>query len=175
MRRARYTPDRTVQGEIDILVRLGFTYLGTNSAGHHLLEHPAHGRLRPMSSTPRNAMTWRTAHRCEVARLMGLSLWQYERLIAGQSITRTRPKRRRPRNAGRGKRRSVALLAAAPPAPPVTPLTFEPNPGSAEAVRHGCQCPVFKNRKGVGLEGRDGIFEVLVGCPVHEPQAQEAA
>lgn len=101
MIRRKTTPDKTVREEINLLLKLGFKYLGTNSAGHHLMEHPEYGRLRPMSSTPRNASRWRVTHRREVARLMGLTLWQWERLIVGQPLTRSdRPSRTSRRQRG---------------------------------------------------------------------------
>lgn len=108
---ARRTPDRTVRDEMAILERLGFRYLGMNAAGHHIFEHPEHGRLRPMSSTPRNAMSWRRRHRTEVAALLGLNLFQFQRLIAGQPLQR----RARPSRGRRvvARRRPLSLVTAA--------------------------------------------------------------
>jgi len=121
-RLARISPDRTVREEAAILARLGFRYLGSNAGGHHLFEHPRYGALRPMSSTPRNPRTWRTAHRREVAALMGLNLFQLNRLIAGQPLQQ-RPRSRRSRRLRRGVQRSVVALmhrpADAKPAPVV--------------------------------------------------------
>lgn len=178
MRRRKFTPNRTVQGEIEILLDLGFTYDGTNSSGHHLLSHPVHGEVQPMSSTPRNDHAWRRRHRAEIASLMGLNLWKFERLIAGQSLERTGPKRRR--RQPRAAKRPVSLLcavavAAADPSECLAPVPDRALPGSAEAVAAGCWCPVFENRKGLGLEGRDGVFAYVVGCPVHQDESREAA
>lgn len=115
---SRRTPDRTVREEMAILERLGFRYLGMNAAGHHLFEHPEHGRLRPMSSTPKNQFTWRIRHRGEVATLLGLTLFQFERLIAGQPL-RQRPRVSRPRYRRPRQRRPLSLVtAAAEPAKP---------------------------------------------------------
>lgn len=117
--RARLSPDRTVREEITILQRLGFEYLGTNAGGHLLFEHPVHGVLRPMSCTPRNPMTWRRAHRVEVARLMGMNLWQFERLLAGQAPTkRRRAKGKRPRSR---KQPVAAVIARAEREAPASP------------------------------------------------------
>lgn len=172
----KLTPDRTVQEEIRIMVRLGFTYQRTNGAGHHVFEHPRYGEKR-MSSTPGRPTSWRRRHREYLAELMGLTSWQLERLIAGQSLTRRTAKRKRSTKVDRRRKQPVSLLTAAVPAaraiPPV-PVRV-PNPGSAEAVTAGCRCPVFENRKGLGLEGRDGIYAYVLGCPVHSDHREEAA
>ena len=39
-----------------------------------------------------------------------------------------------------------------------------PNPGSAEAVKRGCQCPVLDNHHGKGV---NGMFWVTEDCPLH--------
>ena len=47
----------------------------------------------------------------------------------------------------------------------------KPNPGSKEAVRQGCRCPVFDNDhgKGCGYSDSDGkpVFWYSPVCPVH--------
>ncbi|MAH48459.1 hypothetical protein CMI37_21720 [Candidatus Pacearchaeota archaeon] len=45
-----------------------------------------------------------------------------------------------------------------------------PNPGSDEALRLGCLCPVLDNNHGAGL---DGLFIYAVGCPVHDAREEE--
>lgn len=52
-----------------------------------------------------------------------------------------------------------------------------PNPGSDEARRMGCQCPVIDNGHGRGWMGGiknkvtgETIFIYSVGCPVHYPR-----
>ena len=53
-----------------------------------------------------------------------------------------------------------------------------PNPGSDEAVRQGCTCPVLDNSHGrgarVSTEG-EVLFWFTSGCPVHSvtPEAKE--
>lgn len=47
-----------------------------------------------------------------------------------------------------------------------------PNPGSPEAVRQGCKCPVIDNGHGAGYMGQhmpDGtpVFVFNVECPLH--------
>ena len=45
-----------------------------------------------------------------------------------------------------------------------------PNPGSPEAVKEGCTCPVEKNRNGDGfMLHSDGqaIFVIELSCPIH--------
>lgn len=46
------------------------------------------------------------------------------------------------------------------------------NPGSPEAVKNGCTCPVLDNSHGkgyMGQVGRDGkpIFIISATCPIH--------
>lgn len=121
---------------------------------------------------------------------MGLTLWQLERLIAGQSLKRTGPRRKRP---GRpeGKRRSpVSLLTAAGSVDgaavvsradgsadqvrlvPMSQAGCVP-PGSATARARGCSCPADANNHGRGRDyvRADGTVRVGVvvshDCPVH--------
>lgn len=45
-----------------------------------------------------------------------------------------------------------------------------PNPGSAEAVKRGCKCPVIDNHHGKGVPyGKDGAprFWISERCPLH--------
>lgn len=44
-----------------------------------------------------------------------------------------------------------------------------PNPGSAEAIRMGCKCPVFDNHYGEGFETATGdrVFWISEECPLH--------
>ena len=46
-----------------------------------------------------------------------------------------------------------------------------PNPGSDEAIKQGCTCPVLDNGHGVGcgIEDADGLpaFWVTANCPLH--------
>ena len=43
----------------------------------------------------------------------------------------------------------------------------EPNPGSDEAIRQGCICPVLDNRHGKGaFDFGDGNFWITEGCPL---------
>lgn len=41
------------------------------------------------------------------------------------------------------------------------------NPGSDEAVKAGCLCPVMDNGHGKGAWGRDGTFWINGDCPLH--------
>lgn len=63
-----------------------------------------------------------------------------------------------------------------PMAPPTTPLDVlpwdrsVPNPGSPDAVRRGCTCPIEDNQHGLGSDPAFGDgFEVAVNCPLHGP------
>jgi hypothetical protein len=44
-----------------------------------------------------------------------------------------------------------------------------PNPGTGDAVRIGCTCPVIDNHHGAGYRGQAGLFVYMAGCPVHLP------
>jgi hypothetical protein len=45
--------------------------------------------------------------------------------------------------------------------------TTTPNPGSDEAVKAGCTCPVMDNNHGAGCGWGKGKFWRNVGCPIH--------
>jgi hypothetical protein len=49
-----------------------------------------------------------------------------------------------------------------------------PNPGSDEAIKMGCKCPVLDNCHGKGyLVPGSGSFCVSEACPIHGKQGQE--
>lgn len=41
-----------------------------------------------------------------------------------------------------------------------------PNPGSDDAVRDGCTCPILDNNRGRGR--KDGTFWITEHCPLHD-------
>lgn len=43
----------------------------------------------------------------------------------------------------------------------------EPSPGSLEAVKKGCLCPILDNHHGKGYKGIEGIFIYNGNCPLH--------
>ena len=46
-----------------------------------------------------------------------------------------------------------------------------PNPGSPEAVKAGCKCPVLDNGHGKGgVWGIEGAYWINVCCPLHGDQ-----
>lgn len=47
--------------------------------------------------------------------------------------------------------------------------TDTPNPGSDEAIKQGCKCPVLDNNHGRGIAGFDGdvMFWYNGNCPLH--------
>ena len=48
------------------------------------------------------------------------------------------------------------------------------NPGSQEARKQGCNCPVMDNHYGMGrLVGAERVFVTNQGCPVHDPDDVE--
>lgn len=46
--------------------------------------------------------------------------------------------------------------------------TMTPNPGSVDAIRLGCLCPVIDNHYGQGMPYPDGPrFWISENCPIH--------
>jgi len=43
----------------------------------------------------------------------------------------------------------------------------KPNPGSEEARKQGCICPVMDNEHGAGYLGNPDMFVKIEGCPIH--------
>lgn len=43
----------------------------------------------------------------------------------------------------------------------------KPNPGSDEAKKMGCICPVMDNAHGKGWMGQEGVYWINRKCPVH--------
>lgn len=43
----------------------------------------------------------------------------------------------------------------------------KPNPGSDEAIRQGCQCPIYDNARGRGYMGVAGVFVFDARCQLH--------
>ena len=42
------------------------------------------------------------------------------------------------------------------------------NPGSDEAIKQGCTCPVMDNARGRGIMGGEELgFWITAGCPLH--------
>lgn len=87
----RLSSRKEVREETDLLRRLGFVFTGPDSSGHFCFEHEDYGEIT-VASTP-SSRFWRKRQRHRLARLMGLSRWQLERVIAGQSIEKTRTQR----------------------------------------------------------------------------------
>jgi len=57
----------------------------------------------------------------------------------------------------------------------------KPNPGSDEAIKQGCVCPVLDNAHGRGWMGgvKDPdtggvVFVYRVDCPLHKPEIKKA-
>jgi hypothetical protein len=48
-------------------------------------------------------------------------------------------------------------------------IVRRPNPGSDEALKQGCKCPVMDNGYGRGYMGQPNQFIQVHGCPVHGP------
>lgn len=47
---------------------------------------------------------------------------------------------------------------------------MKPNPGSKEAQKQGCICPVIDNHYGKGFDmgESDPSFWIVAGCPLHD-------
>lgn len=41
------------------------------------------------------------------------------------------------------------------------------NPGSDEAIKRGCKCPVMDNARGRGYMGMEGVYVMNESCPIH--------
>lgn len=56
-------------------------------------------------------------------------------------------------------------------------MTKTLNPGSDEAVKLGCICPIVDNAHGKGYIPATATepagFIISLGCPVHDPEPQE--
>lgn len=50
---------------------------------------------------------------------------------------------------------------------PPSDKTTKPNPGTDEAIKAGCKCPVIDNGRGRGWMGQPGVFVFSGDCPVH--------
>lgn len=48
------------------------------------------------------------------------------------------------------------------------PETPRLNPGSPEAIRSGCRCPVMDNNHGRGWMGLSELFVYSYNCPLHK-------
>jgi hypothetical protein len=46
-------------------------------------------------------------------------------------------------------------------------LTEIPYPGSANALKQGCICPVMDNCHGQGINGKGTLFWMNADCPLH--------
>lgn len=47
------------------------------------------------------------------------------------------------------------------------------NPGSDEAIKAGCTCPVLDNSHGKGYYMQEGIFVMVANCPIHGLEAKK--
>jgi len=45
-----------------------------------------------------------------------------------------------------------------------------PNPGSPEAYKEGCTCPILDNAHGDGYMGMPGVFVFSEGCSLHSKE-----
>ena len=53
------------------------------------------------------------------------------------------------------------------------PRDDELPPGSDEAIKAGCSCPVLDNAHGRGYMGVAGTYVYSCGCPLHWPAAED--
>lgn len=126
---------------------------------------------------------------------MGLTLWQFERLIAGQPLKRIGPRRKRVGLSEAKRRSPVSLLTDVDGAAvvsradgsadqarlvPISQAGCVP-PGSPTARARGCSCPADANNHGRGRDYVRADGTVRVGavvshdCPVHAIAAGVAA
>jgi hypothetical protein len=52
-------------------------------------------------------------------------------------------------------------------------MTDAPTPGSTEAVKQGCKCPVIDNRYGRGIRDGSDEFWFNLTCPLHGFSAED--
>lgn len=48
-----------------------------------------------------------------------------------------------------------------------------PAPGSPEATKIGCTCPILDNAYGRGYMGVAGVYAFSMNCTVHQPRIRE--
>ncbi len=48
-----------------------------------------------------------------------------------------------------------------------------PNPGSKEALRQNCRCPILDNEHGKGYQFQMDVFVISENCPLHTIPAWE--
>lgn len=49
-----------------------------------------------------------------------------------------------------------------------------PNPGSKDAIKAGCECPIIDNSYGRGYMGQKNVFIYSIDCIVHnQPEEEE--
>lgn len=46
-------------------------------------------------------------------------------------------------------------------------MESKPNPGTAEAIKAGCLCPVIDNHYGKGYRGEAGVYIYSEACHIH--------
>ena len=46
-------------------------------------------------------------------------------------------------------------------------MNTQPPPGSPEAIKKGCRCPILDNHHGKGYHGIQGIYVYSGNCPLH--------
>lgn len=85
--------NKEVRQEFQRTLALGFTFAGNDASGHVVLRAPSRAEIK-MASSP-SARHWRREFRHSVARALGLSVWQVERLAAGQGIQKKVKSKRR--------------------------------------------------------------------------------
>lgn len=48
-----------------------------------------------------------------------------------------------------------------------------PNPGTNEAIKSGCTCPIMDNGHGKGYMGQKGVFVYNLNCPLHKASIKD--
>lgn len=84
---------KDVAREGRVLQSLGFQHLGHDGTDHHIFDHPKHGSLR-IPGSPSNPR-WIPAHRQKLARMMGMSKPDLERLLGERPPKRKGEKSRK--------------------------------------------------------------------------------
>lgn len=155
-------PNKGARDRHRLLLKHGYQLAGTDSGGHFVYVRDEFETIT-VPGTPRVGNAGKRLERD----LRKRHPEQFPRV-------NVKPARERRSRAARRVPPRPAMALHSVPERPITPTVVEvievPDPGSPDAMNAGCWCPVFANRHGRGVEGRDGIFEIVVGCPVHEPR-----
>lgn len=148
-----------------LVVDLGYRLIRSHG-GHLVYEHDEQERL----TLPATPSDWR-ARANDLAEIKRRHPDAFARQRSERRLTKKQRAARATRRASRAPMRLVVQTADEP----ITVTEVIPTPGSLEAVADGCICPVYGNNHGEGIDGCPGVFEMVLGCPLHGDDLTPAA